>query len=62
MRDLRGGSGEVVISGAGPAGLLAARSILDRRPEATLAILEKRGTSVFSPQRAKPLARAVVCF
>eukprot|EP00439_Symbiodinium_sp_Y106_P040199 s1451_g4.t3 len=34
---------KVVISGAGPAGLLAARSILDRRPEATLAILEKRG-------------------
>ena len=52
----------MVISGAGPAGLLAARSILDRRPEATLAILEKRGTSVSSPQRAKPLARAVVCF
>ena len=35
---------EVVISGAGPAGLLAARCILDRRPEANLEILEKRGT------------------
>ncbi|CAE7847375.1 kmo [Symbiodinium microadriaticum] len=34
---------KVVISGAGPAGLLAARCILDRRPEANLEILEKRG-------------------
>jgi len=34
----------VVVSGAGPAGLLAARSILDHRPDAEVEIFEKRGT------------------
>ena len=31
------------MSGAGPAGLLAARSILDHRPDAEVEIFEKRG-------------------
>ena len=34
---------QVVVSGAGPAGLLAARSILDHRPEAEVDVFEKRG-------------------
>ena len=34
---------QVVVSGAGPAGLLAARSILQHRPGVELRIYEKRG-------------------
>ncbi|CAL1158584.1 unnamed protein product [Cladocopium goreaui] len=34
---------KVVVSGAGPAGLLAARSILDHRPDVEVEVFEKRG-------------------
>ncbi|CAJ1421137.1 unnamed protein product [Effrenium voratum] len=46
---LLGGPAQVVVSGAGPAGLLAARSILQHRPGVELRIYEKRGDPRVEP-------------
>lgn len=44
---------QVVVSGAGPAGLLAARSILDHRPDVEVEVFEKRGDSIAEFLRGK---------
>ena len=54
---------QVVVSGAGPAGLLAARSILDHRPDVEVDVFEKRGDSIaeFLGGKAEQDDEAPVC-